>query len=114
MRKKACYFLLRNAGEVMADDVKVDRKVRDGLGTGVPNDPEAVKRALFEVMSAPWVDVIVMSTALGVGRNVGYGEAKKGRFGAFKVGGQYRVPTAALREALRLPAVPAEPARMVA
>ena len=92
----------------MADHVKVDRKVRDGLGTGVPNDPEAVKQAIAKVMTAPWVDVVEMSTALGVGRNVGYDEAKKGRFGAFKVGGQYRVPTAALREALRLTPAPVD------
>ena len=98
----------------MTDQARVDRKVRDGLGTGVPNDPEAVRRALFEVMSSPWVDVIVMSTALGVGRNVGYGEAKKGRFGAFKVGGQYRVPTAPLREALHLPTASTEHAKVAA
>ena len=96
-------------GEVVMSDVKrISRKEGFGLGQGIPDGPDAVKRALAEVMSAPWVDVSVMSAALGIGRNTGYREAQEGRFGAFKVAGQYRIPTAGIREALRLPAARAE------
>ena len=92
----------------MSDVKRISRKAGLGLGQGIPDSPEAVKQALAEVMSAPWVDVQIMSTALGIGRNTGYREAQEGRFGAFKVGGQYRVPTAALREALRLTPAPVD------
>ena len=86
---------------------KGSRKRGDNRGTGIPNDPASVQKALDEIRSAGTVDVFVMSTALGIGKNVGYRQAQEGRFGAFKVGAQFRVPTAPLREALRLsPAAP--------
>ena len=81
---------------------RVSRRSILTVGQGIPTDPESIKRAFTEVMSAPWVDVIVMSTALGIGRDAGYKEAKNGKFGAFKIAGQYRIPTAPLREALHL------------
>lgn len=88
----------------MSEAKKISRKAGFGLGQGVSDRPDDVRRALAEVMTAPTVDVLVMATVLGIGRNVGYRQAQAGRFNAFKVGGQYRIPTAPLREALGLKA----------
>ena len=92
----------------MAEAKKISRKVGFGLGQGIPDDPESVKRALDEIASVPWVTADTMSTALKIGKNTGYSLVKEGRFGAFKVGAQYRVPTAPLREALHLPSASVE------
>ena len=90
----------------MADTKRTNRKVGLGMGTGIPDDSESVKRALAEIATAPWVTADTMSTALKIGKNTGYALAREGRFGAFKVGAQFRVPCAPLREALHLPPAP--------
>ena len=84
---------------------RVSRKIGRGLGTGIPDDDESVKRAIAEITTASWVTADTMSTALKIGKNTGYALAKEGRFGAFKVGAHYRIPCAPLREALHIPAV---------
>lgn len=58
---------------------------------------------LQEITTALTVDVVVAGRALGVGRNVAYREAKAGCIPTIKVGSQLRVPTAPLREMLKLP-----------
>ena len=58
------------------------------------------------VLTNPTVDVVLAGRVLGIGKNAAYSAARDGSLPAFKVGGQYRVPTAKLREMLGLPAQP--------
>ena len=68
------------------------------------SDPVAVAAALEEVRTNLTVSVDVAGLLLKVGRNVSYREAASGRIPAIRIGGQLRVPTAALREMLGLQA----------
>lgn len=87
---------------------------RTGRKPSTPISREAVELALYEVMTRPWVEVSTMQTVLGVSHQSAYREAQAGRFGAFRVGNLYRVPTAPLREILHLQPVVAEPAHEAA
>lgn len=72
-----------------------------GISANVGNG--TMNEALRAVMTAPWVDVATMATVLDVGLAAAYKEARAGRFGAFRIGSLYRVPTPELRKALGLP-----------
>lgn len=58
---------------------------------------------IMRVLTEPTVDVPLAGRVLGVGKNAAYKAARDGSLPAFKVGSQYRVPTARLREMLGLP-----------
>lgn len=58
-----------------------------------------VQRAL----NLPTVDVTVAGRILGVGKSAAYRAREAGDIPAIKVGGRYRVPTAALRKMLAMP-----------
>jgi excisionase family DNA binding protein len=55
------------------------------------------------VMTQPTVDVVLAGRVLGIGKNTAYKAARDGTIPSFKVGAQWRVPTAKLREMLCLP-----------
>ena len=59
---------------------------------------------LRKVLTEPTVDVRLAGRVLGLGKSGAYAATKDGSLPSFKVGGQYRVPTAKLREMLGLPA----------
>ncbi|MGH1571759.1 hypothetical protein ACRAWG_15110 [Methylobacterium sp. P31] len=56
-----------------------------------------------EVMTKPTVDVELAGRVLGIGRNAAFAARAAGDIPSVKVGRQYRVPTARLREMLGLP-----------
>ncbi|MCJ2105699.1 helix-turn-helix domain-containing protein [Methylobacterium sp. E-041] len=59
---------------------------------------------IMQVLTEPTVDVVLAGRVLGVGRNTAYKAVRDGSLPALKVAGQFRVPTAKLREMLGLPA----------
>jgi excisionase family DNA binding protein len=59
---------------------------------------------ILEVLTRPTVDVALAGRVLGVGRSAAYRAARDGSLPSFRIGSQYRVPTAKLREMLGLPA----------
>lgn len=61
---------------------------------------------IMKVLTQPTVDVAVAARVLGIGKNAAYKAREAGDIPSFKVGGQYRVPTAKLREMLGLPLQP--------
>lgn len=56
-----------------------------------------------EDLRRPAIDVMTAAKVLGLGRSGAYRAVKDGTLPTFKIGGQYRVPTAKLREMLGLP-----------
>ena len=70
--------------------------------------------AMQRVMTRAVVSLDDVAVVLGVSRNSAFKASAAGQIETVMVGKLRRAPTAPLREALRLPAVPAEPARMVA
>lgn len=58
---------------------------------------------ILKVLTEPTVDVAVAARVLGIGKNAAYRAREAGDIPSIKVGGQYRVPTAKLREMLGLP-----------
>ena len=58
---------------------------------------------IMQVLTSPTVDVALAGRVLGVGRNTAYKAVRDGSLPAVRVGAQYRVPTAKLREMLGLP-----------
>lgn len=79
---------------------------RTGRKPTAPIAPEVMDQALRELMNLPWIEVATLATVLRIGLAGAYREVAAGRFGAFKVGNLYRVPTAPIREALGLPTTP--------
>lgn len=61
---------------------------------------------IMAVLTNPTVDVVLAGRVLGIGKNAAYKAREAGEIPSIKVGGQYRVPTAKLREMLGLPAQP--------
>ena len=61
---------------------------------------------ISEVLTAATVDVVLAGRVLGVSRNTAYKAVRDGSLPAIRVGTQYRVPTAKLREMLGLPPQP--------
>lgn len=59
---------------------------------------------IMAVLTNPTVDVVLAGRVLGIGKNAAYKAREAGEIPSIKVGGQYRVPTAKLREMLGLPA----------
>ncbi|CAO4183350.1 helix-turn-helix domain-containing protein [Methylorubrum aminovorans] len=59
---------------------------------------------IMAVLTNPTVDVVLAGRVLGIGKNAAYSAARDGSLPSIKIGGQYRVPTAKLREMLGLPA----------
>jgi len=59
-----------------------------------------------EVMTQPTVDVVLAGRVLGIGKSAAYRARETGDIPSIKVGGQWRVPTAKLREMLGLPQHP--------
>lgn len=57
---------------------------------------------IIKVLTEPTVDVVLAGRVLGIGRNAAYKAAKDGTLPSFRIGSQYRVPTARLREMLGL------------
>ncbi|CAO4195753.1 helix-turn-helix domain-containing protein [Methylorubrum extorquens] len=64
---------------------------------------------IMAVLTNPTVDVVLAGRVLGIGKNAAYKAREAGEIPSIKVGGQYRVPTAKLREMLGLPAHPPTP-----
>ena len=60
---------------------------------------------IMEVLSKPTVDVVLAGRVLGIGRNAAYKARETGDIPSIKVGGQWRVPTAPLKQMLGLAAV---------
>lgn len=58
---------------------------------------------LLEALNEPTVDLLIAGRILGVSRSAAYKARKAGEIPTVKVGRQYRVPTAKLREMLGLP-----------
>lgn len=63
---------------------------------------------IMQALKQPTVDVVLAGRALGVGRNTAYKAVKDGTLPAVKVAGQFRVPSARLREMLGLPLIASE------
>lgn len=61
---------------------------------------------IMKVLTQPTVEVAVAARVLGISKNAAYRAREAGEIPALKLGGQYRVPTAKLREMLGLPAHP--------
>ncbi|MGU3541036.1 helix-turn-helix domain-containing protein [Methylobacterium sp. A54F] len=61
---------------------------------------------IMEVLTKPTVDVALAGRVLGIGKNAAYRAREAGDIPSIKIGGQYRVPTAKLREMLGLPPSP--------
>ncbi|GEP06773.1 helix-turn-helix domain-containing protein [Methylobacterium oxalidis] len=61
---------------------------------------------IIQVLTQPTVDVVLAGRVLGIGKNAAYKAREAGEIPSIKVGGQYRVPTAKLREMLGLPLRP--------
>lgn len=61
---------------------------------------------IMAVLTNPTVDVVLAGRVLGIGKNAAYKAREAGEIPSIKVGGQYRVPTAKLREMLGLPPQP--------
>lgn len=59
---------------------------------------------IMQVLTKPTVDVVLAGRVLGIGKNAAYKAREAGDIPSIKIGGQYRVPTAKLREMLGLPA----------
>lgn len=57
---------------------------------------------ITKVLTEPTVDVVLAGRVLGIGRNAAYKARVAGEIPSIKVGSQYRVPTAKLREMLGL------------
>ncbi len=57
---------------------------------------------LAQVLTQPTVDIEVAARVLGVGRSAAYRARRDGEIPSVKIGRQYRVPTAKLREMLGL------------
>jgi len=87
---------------------KDGRKGRTSAGRrpSSPVSPEMMVRAVGDVMSKPWIEVATLATLLKVGLPTAYREAREGRFGAFRVGAQFRIPSAGVRSVLGLTAAP--------
>ena len=58
---------------------------------------------IMAVLTNPTVDVVLAGRVLGIGKNAAYKAREAGDIPSIKIGGQYRVPTAKLREMLGLP-----------
>lgn len=58
---------------------------------------------VMQVLTKPTVDVVLAGRVLGIGKNAAYKAREVGDIPSIKVGGQWRVPTAKLREMLGLP-----------
>lgn len=61
---------------------------------------------IMQVLTSATVDVVLAGRVLGIGKNAAYRAREAGDIPSIKVGGQYRVPTAKLREMLGLPQQP--------
>lgn len=57
---------------------------------------------LRAVLTQATVDVALAGRLLGIGKNAAYRAREAGDIPSIKIGGQYRVPTAKLREMLGL------------
>lgn len=57
---------------------------------------------IMRMLSAPTIDVVMAGRLMGVSRNSAYKAARDGSLPVIKIAGQYRVPTARLREMLGL------------
>ncbi|WP_246101901.1 helix-turn-helix domain-containing protein [Methylobacterium terricola] len=55
---------------------------------------------ILKVLTEPTVDVALAARVLGIGKNAAYRAREAGDIPSIKVGGQYRVPSAKLREML--------------
>ncbi|CAO4148909.1 helix-turn-helix domain-containing protein [Methylorubrum extorquens] len=59
---------------------------------------------IFQVLSAPTVDGLTAERLLGLGRAATYAAVRRGQIPSIRIGHQYRVSTAQLREMLGLSA----------
>lgn len=75
---------------------------RTGRRPGSSASATSMSEAVRDLMDAPMVGVPTFKTLFRVSTQSGYRAAQEGRFGALKIGGQYRFPSAPLREALGL------------
>lgn len=58
---------------------------------------------IMRVLTEPTVDVELAGRVLGISRKTAYRARESGEIPSIKIGRQYRVPTAKLREMLGLP-----------
>ena len=73
---------------------------RTGRKPSVGVSPDAMRNALNELASLPTIEVKTFGTLFRVGLNTAYAAAREARFGAVQLGGQYRFPSAVVRDAL--------------
>jgi len=64
--------------------------------------PRSKGSDLEQLLTKATVDVALAGRLLGIGKNAAYRAREVGDIPSIKVGGQYRVPTAPLREKLGL------------
>ena len=64
---------------------------------------------VLTALNEPTVDLLVAGRILGIGRSATYRARKAGQIPTVKVGRQFRVPSAKLREMLGLPPHPCAP-----
>lgn len=65
-----------------------------------------MSKDIMRLLDEPTIDVALAGKVLGIGKNAAYRAREAGDIPSIKVGGQYRVPTAKLREMLGLPTYP--------
>ncbi|MCJ2023930.1 helix-turn-helix domain-containing protein [Methylobacterium sp. J-067] len=61
---------------------------------------------IMDVLTRPTVDVVLAGRVLGISRNTAYKAVRDGSLPSIRLAGQFRVPTASLREMLGLPSQP--------
>lgn len=66
-----------------------------------------MENEVLAALNEPTVDLLVAGRILGIGRSATYRARKQGHIPTVKVGRQFRVPSAKLREMLGLPHPPA-------
>ncbi len=76
---------------------------RVGRKPSVPVSPDAMKTALGDLSSHPTIEVRTFAVLWGVSSQTAYAAARSGQFGAVRLGGQFRFPSAIVSDALGLP-----------
>ena len=64
-----------------------------------------MSKDVIAVLTNPTVDVALAGRVLGIGKNAAYKAREAGDIPSIKVGGQWRVPTAPLKQMLGLAAL---------
>lgn len=99
-----------------ADRSAAKRKGRSTKGRQKvpPVSAEKRREALQELMVQPLIGPATQAVLLDIGLQASLREAAAGRFGAFRVGRCFKIPSSGLREALGLSSSTPDPAEQVA